>query len=106
MTTRRRPLPPASHMQLRASRAFTRTPTYTTGRFGTHALLRRAGVYVCPCYKTADRMGEATSAGFVMAVELPSADECLGALSSPTAPTFSPHWIKRGVALILAGSAG
>ena len=60
-------------------------------------------MYVCPCYKTIGRMGEAESTGFVMSLELPSADECLGALSGPTESTFSPHWIKRGVALFLVG---
>ena len=64
------------------------------------------GVYVCPCYKTLERAGELSSTGhstsFVLSIELPSDDECRGSLSTPEVPTFSPHWIKRGVALFLS----
>ena len=43
-----------------------------------------------------------SSGSFTRAIELPSDDECRGALSTPEVPTFSPHWIKRGVALFLS----
>jgi dynein heavy chain len=64
------------------------------------------GVYVCPCYKTMAREGELSSTGhstsFVCSIELPSQDECKGSLTHATSPHFSPHWIKRGVALFLS----
>ena len=65
-----------------------------------------AGVYVCPVYKTLARAGDLSSTGhstnFVVSVKLPSTDDCTGVLLDPLLPTFSPHWIKRGVALFLA----
>ena len=43
-----------------------------------------------------------SSANLVTSLELPSRDECSGVLTSPHLATFSPKWIKRGVALFLA----
>ncbi|KAG8459526.1 hypothetical protein KFE25_012861 [Diacronema lutheri] len=61
-----------------------------------------AGIYICPVYKTLSRAGVLSTTGhstnFVLYVELPSRDSCSGVYTQ-YAPTFSPHWIKRSVAL-------
>mgnify|MGYP003687066691 CR=1 FL=1 len=53
-------------------------------------------------YKTLSRAGVLSTTGhstnFVLYVELPSRDSCSGVYTQ-YAPTFSPHWIKRSVAL-------
>lgn len=60
------------------------------------------GVYMCPVYKTLLRAGALSTTGhstnFVLYLDLPSQEACNG-IYSQYAETYSPHWIKRSVAL-------
>ncbi len=63
------------------------------------------GVYSTPVYKTLTRAGTLSTTGhstnFVLMIELPSREECSGTFSRYS-ETYSPHWIKRAVALFCA----
>lgn len=57
---------------------------------------------MCPVYKTIARAGVLSTTGhstnFVLHVELPSREPCKG-LFAQYSQSYSPHWVKRSVAL-------